>query len=82
MPTYIRIHIIKHGPVQIMLLLLACTLEGFYLQKQKPPGYFQEAKKFGGGGGNRTRVRKNLCRYIYVLIPKFNLALRPSFGRG
>ena len=35
----------------------------------------------GGGGGNRTRVRRSYTKGVYMLIPVFTLALRDSTGR-
>jgi hypothetical protein len=35
----------------------------------------------GGGGGNRTRVRKSSTEGVYMLIPVFILASRSSTGR-
>ncbi len=35
----------------------------------------------GGGGGNRTRVRRSYTEGFYMLMPGFDLTARPSPGR-
>jgi len=48
----------------------------------KPDGVPAEAlAKAGGGGGNRTRVRRSYTKGVYMLIPVFVLATQSSTGR-
>ena len=37
-------------------------------------------KKIGGGGGNRTRVRKHSPFWLYMLVPRFVVIRRIEHG--
>lgn len=37
------------------------------------PDYGSTSRKFGGGAGSRTRVRKSSTEGVYMLIPVFDL---------
>jgi hypothetical protein len=54
--------------------------DSLHTNKKAPP-HCGRAFPFGGGGGNRTRVRRSSTEGVYMLIPVFVLVFRSSTGR-